>query len=120
MPSLICVFFTGKRAYLLGSLGSGRLLAVGEEGVASVLAGHGVHHQTQIPDLARRLEQGNQRVFEQVVRDVPDVDLQNFNFFLNSFLNSTSCPCAVGPVAGPSQSGGGPPYFLCPTVISSG
>lgn len=80
MPSpILC--FTGKRAYLLGSLGSGRLLAVGEEGVASVLAGHGVHHQTQIPDLARRLEQGDQRVFEQVVRDVPDVDLQNFSFF---------------------------------------
>ena len=49
-----------------------RGVSVGEcdEGVAAVEAGHGVHHEPQVPDGAALLEQGDQVVFVQIAGDL--------------------------------------------------
>lgn len=51
------------------------LAAEGDEGISSVLARQRVHHQTQVPDGTRLLEEGNQLVFVQVTRDLPHENL---------------------------------------------
>ena len=64
-----------------------RGVAVGEcdEGVAAVEAGHGVHHEPQVPDGAALLEQGDQVVFVQIAGDLTAKylkDNEHRNYFL--------------------------------------
>jgi len=48
----------------------------GDESVAAVHAGHGVHHQTEVPDLAALLEQRDQVVLVDVARNLATEDLE--------------------------------------------
>ena len=48
----------------------------GDESVTPVHSGHGVHHETQVPDLAALLEQRNQIILVNVARDLAAEDLE--------------------------------------------
>jgi len=49
----------------------------GDKSVTPVHPGHGVHHETQVPDLPALLEQRNQIVLVNVARDLATEDLKN-------------------------------------------
>ena len=57
---LLCSFLVHKR----------------DEAVAAVETGHGVHHESQVPDLAALLEQRNELVFEHLLRNFTTKHLQ--------------------------------------------
>jgi hypothetical protein len=52
----------------------------GDEGVAAVHAGHRVHHEAEIPDLAALLEQGNQVTLVNVARNLAAENLKFCDF----------------------------------------
>lgn len=98
-----------------------------DEGVAAVQAAQRVHHQPEVPDGPRLLEQGNQLVFEQVPGNLSNKYLQRkeqecSGDGLSVALEHRPCsPTSVPTVGwGPeyTDSGGGPPYFLWPVVTS--
>ena len=51
------------------------LVGEGDEAVAATETGHGVHHETQVPDRAALLEQRDEFVLEHLSRDLSAVAL---------------------------------------------
>ena len=65
--------------------------------VATVHAGHGVHHQTEVPDLAALLEQRDQVVLVDVARNLATEDLtKNINPFNDYSHEADSQPVKTG------------------------
>ena len=52
------------------------LVGEGDEAVAATETGHGVHHETQVPDRAALLEQRDEFVLEHLSRDLAAEHLQ--------------------------------------------